>query len=325
MATIYDDLTPEWLVATYLAGVDLTLDDGTPFDSRIFSESIRGAIAYVQHELSILLDTTKIKRERHDMTGKNREAWWQGSLDHRPVKKVTACRLHYGQTPAVDLPTEWVNLFSEIHGFVQLIPTTSTVGTYQFIGGMPSGLNSMGSSYLPGYFEYDYTAGFEVRTGTVNIPVGQTSATVTFTGDPFRVCDYGLTFTLTSPGTGDTGIRVSVSDRDESTFAITLSAAPVAVGGLNIAWKLSTIPDDLRAFVGMKACLLGLDVAGDLLGGAGIASSSISMDGLSQSVNTTSSPENSGYSARSKEFDKQLKVLIPALKAKYNTPNMFAF
>ena len=47
------------------------------------------------------------------------------------------------------------------------------------------------------------------------------------------------------------------------------------------------VPRALRELVGKKAAFGPLNLAGDLLGGAGIASQSIGIDGLSQSFNTT--------------------------------------
>jgi hypothetical protein len=56
---------------------------------------------------------------------------------------------------------------------------------------------------------------------------------------------------------------------------------------------------------------------GDLVGGIAIASKSIGIDGLSQSINTTNSPENAGYSARLRMYEKEIKQDILRLRAKY--------
>ena len=324
MASILDDMTAEWLKATYLAGIDLTLDDGTPFDERIYTDSLKGAFNFVRNELSVQLEAIRIHNERHDASGKQRDTWWFTSLDHRPVQKVTGVRMQYGQTPAADLPVDWINVMSQTHGQIQIVPTTTAVGSFEFIGGVPNGLSNMVGGYLPGYLVFDYIAGFEFRKGTVVIPKGDTSAVVTFGGEPFNVANYALEFALVNPAVGDTGIQVSTDYRDAADFGIDLSAAVAGNDGLTVAWTLSTLPADLRQIVGMVAATLAQLVAGDLIGGAGIASSSLSMDGLSQSINTTSSPENTGYSARVKDLERQIKVLLPALRGKYRMPNLFA-
>lgn len=62
------------------------------------------------------------------------------------------------------------------------------------------------------------------------------------------------------------------------------------------------VPTLVNQAIGMAAALTALTVGGNLVLGAGIASSSISLDGLSQSINTTQSAENSSFSATIKEY-----------------------
>lgn len=79
-------------------------------------------------------------------------------------------------------------------------------------------------------------------------------------------------------------------------------------------FQLGQIPDDIKDMVGMKAALGPLNIAGDLIAGAGVASWSASMDGLSQSVSTTSSATNAGYGARIIQYQKQIDAMMKALK-----------
>lgn len=76
----------------------------------------------------------------------------------------------------------------------------------------------------------------------------------------------------------------------------------------------TSIPNDIREVIGMKAAMGPFNIAGDLLGGAGIASKSLSLDGLSESISTTSSPEFSGYGARINQYIKQIPLHIAAIK-----------
>ena len=78
-----------------------------------------------------------------------------------------------------------------------------------------------------------------------------------------------------------------------------------------------TLPANLKDIVGKFASMGPLNIAGDLLGGAGIASQSISIDGLSQSFNTTSSATNAGYGARLIRYDKEIKDMMPKLRTYY--------
>jgi hypothetical protein len=80
-------------------------------------------------------------------------------------------------------------------------------------------------------------------------------------------------------------------------------------------WKI--IPDDLFKIIVYKAAIPIFDLLGDIVIGAGIASQSLGLDGLSQSVSTTSSAENSAYSSRIKSYQSQIKELMSGLKKKY--------
>lgn len=66
------------------------------------------------------------------------------------------------------------------------------------------------------------------------------------------------------------------------------------------------IPDMVNQAIGLLAAIQALIVGGNLVLGAGIASQSLSLDGLSQSIATTASAENSTYSATIKEYQNLL-------------------
>lgn len=87
-------------------------------------------------------------------------------------------------------------------------------------------------------------------------------------------------------------------------------------------FELGKVPPVIKEVVGMYAALGGLNLAGDLLAGAGVASKSLSIDGLSSSVSTTSSPEFSGYGSRILEYTRALKDKMPALHRFYHGGRM---
>jgi len=74
---------------------------------------------------------------------------------------------------------------------------------------------------------------------------------------------------------------------------------------------------DLLNLVGMLASIQTLAQAGDLILGAGIASQSLSIDSLSQSISSTSSATNAGYGARISEYRKTIKETVTRLKKQY--------
>lgn len=73
-----------------------------------------------------------------------------------------------------------------------------------------------------------------------------------------------------------------------------------------VGFKDGKIPVLINQAIGYIASLQALSIAGNLVLGAGIAGSSLSIDGLSQSVQTTQSAENSAYSATRKEYSSYL-------------------
>ena len=77
------------------------------------------------------------------------------------------------------------------------------------------------------------------------------------------------------------------------------------------------VPPLILDLIGKKASFGPLNIAGDLLGGAGIASQAISVDGLSQSFNTTSSATNAGYGARLIQYGREIKEVLPMLERYY--------
>ncbi len=82
------------------------------------------------------------------------------------------------------------------------------------------------------------------------------------------------------------------------------------------------LPEDILSALGMMASLYVLNPAGDLIAGAGIASKSIGIDALHQSINTTSSATNAGYGARIIQYQKDLKPLLKEIRSEYHGVQM---
>lgn len=104
------------------------------------------------------------------------------------------------------------------------------------------------------------------------------------------------------------------------------SFIPFTVGMYDYApsiWKITykagfeEIPEDLGEYIMKRASIGILQVWGDLIIGAGIANQTISIDGLSQSIGTTQSPEFSGAGARIKNYMDDLKLLEQQLRNTY--------
>lgn len=84
------------------------------------------------------------------------------------------------------------------------------------------------------------------------------------------------------------------------------------------------VPGVIREIAGKVASFGPLNIAGDLVAGAGIAAESLSMDGVAQSVTTTNSSTNAGYGARLLQYRKEIAEQLPRLYTYYHAINAFA-
>lgn len=80
---------------------------------------------------------------------------------------------------------------------------------------------------------------------------------------------------------------------------------------------MTNVPRDILNAVGKLAAIDSMNILGDIAIGAGIASQSLSIDGLSQSINTTQSAENNALSARVRQYLKELDKELPMLRERY--------
>ena len=313
MATIQErGYDIQYLKNTYLLGVDLTLDDGTDYPDQIFSTSIEQASRAVSDELGLVFSPQTFS-ERHDREPNSASAWYPFRSRYRPLIDVEALSIIYGNSSTrAELPKEWAMIPEPMAGQIHIVPTTEGASSYMIAGGLPVilGLGGYNSHlYIPAYFELDYRAGFPLYSGSVTIQAGESSVEV---ATPQKFVDrYEVKAT---------GATVSTKRHDK--FVLSLSAP--AAQDTDITWKIDTLPADIARAVMLKSSLLALDVAGDLIAGAGLAMVSTSMDGLSQNINTTASATNSDYGARVLQFTKEYKELIATLKATYRAMNIAA-
>ena len=318
---IRDIITPDFIKNTYILGVDLTLDDGTPYPDEIFEQAIDSAINMIELELGITIDEFRVKGERHDARVEHRDSWWPFKLDHHPVKSIDSLRIELGNNRSAVLPSSWALLTSGQHGQVNVVATANEVGSFYFTSGVPLLFGDVFNpqAYVPGYFTLDYTAGFHFIDGVAVIPQGETSVEVNL-ATPIEGVKPTVILTV-QDAQGGAGARVRSSGTDS--FTISVTTAP-ATGDMTIAYTLHTVDPLLIKAIGLTAAISPLDIAGDLIAGAGIGSFSVGVDGLSQSIATTASATSAGYGARIISYQKQLKDTIAALKAKYRTINIFS-
>jgi hypothetical protein len=78
------------------------------------------------------------------------------------------------------------------------------------------------------------------------------------------------------------------------------------------------VPRDLLDIVGKSAAISIFDIAGDIaLGQAALASYSLSIDGLSQSIGTTNSATNAAFGARIINYQKEIKTQADQVRTFY--------
>lgn len=318
---IRDLITPQFIKDTYVLGVDLTLDDGSDYPDVIYEQAIDSAINYLELELGITFDPFSVKGERHDGRVENKDAFYPFILDHRPVRSVEGLNITLGNYDAVSMPKEWAVLTSPQHGQTHIIPTAETLGSFFFRSGIPLLFGDVFSpySYVPAYFSVDYEAGFTFVDGTAVIPQGQTSVEVPII-EPLLGVKPTVVLTVTD-AQGGAGARVRASGTHS--FTISVTTAPTT-GDMAISYNLHTVDPALIRAIGLIAALAPLDIAGDLIAGAGVGQFSVGVDGLTQSIATTASATSAGYGARIISYQKQLKDTMGALRAKYRMMNIFS-
>lgn len=82
-------------------------------------------------------------------------------------------------------------------------------------------------------------------------------------------------------------------------------------------FERNRVPDDVKNLIGMRAAMGPLNILGDLVAGAGIASKSVSIDGLSTSTNTMAGAGQGAYAGRINNFNAQIQSELVRMKQFY--------
>lgn len=315
---IFDVITKDFITQVLLTGVRLTDDLGNPYPDSLFENSIRYAVDLIEKELDINFNPHKVKRERHDAWSDHRRKWWGLELDHRPVKSIEKMDITYGNYDPASVPLSWITELEERAGQLALIPSGEQLGTFSYSNAIPLLVDPISNysyyRHVPGYFSLDYTTGHNFIKDTITIPAGVDTFDVAIAEN--LVDKPTISLTITNNGGNVT--KAFISSTEDDKFTIGLDVGGVA--DVTIDYELHTIPAGLIQAIGFVAAALPLDTAGDLIAGAGIGSFSIGVDGLSQSVATTSSATNAGYGAKLISYKTQVKQIINSYKSKYKKP-----
>jgi hypothetical protein len=308
---ITDIITPDFIRNTYMFGVDKTDDDGTDFPDEMFYVAITSAIQVLESELSIVLrDNKTVTAERHDVRSWEGDTYYLKVMDKRPILEITELAIRFAAFQASILPISWAHVVAPKQGQVQIMPGPEGLEGFAFSGGVPIlGIDVLvPREYTPRWLQYSYIAGFEEDlTGTVEVV--KASAIVAGTDTLFTSELHELDFVKIN---GETKRVLAINSDTELVCNTKFADDAVSQTVRYLNYPLAIIDA-----VGLLSSMLPFDTAGDLIIGAGISSLSLSMDGISQSIQTTSGVENSGYGARLIQYRKRLESLLTTLKGAY--------
>jgi hypothetical protein len=316
-------VTPEWLKATYLYGIDLTNDRNEEYPDELWIHSIDSAIAMAEAQFDVVMRANRRAKqvERHDAVDWSKESWNLITTRVRPIVRVNRVGIRYGEREANDLPLPWVVISSAKAGQIQLVPAAESFAGFSYVLGGVSGFELVNYRYMPAWFEVEYEAGWETRlSGSATIVSGSPNVVLANGVDddsavstPEAASELKVGNWLVFDDYPDEVYRVKTITSDTEFSLWTPSSNNITAGSVTVLDYDPLLVD----FVGLMASLLPLDTAGDLIIGAGISSQSLSMDGLSQSISTTSGVENSGYGARAVQYGKRLKEITKQLTRHY--------
>lgn len=320
-ASIFDILTVQWVKDVFLQGIDLTDENGVAFPEELYRSALRSAVDSLEQLLDIVIDPIEVKGERHDMTDRGRQACWPFYLKRRPLNAINAAKMKFGNQYILIMPTVWITSMNDEQSYVHLIPQEEGTATAQQVIIAPS--TFMRYDYMPGWYSFDYTAGFRVYTGTTTFAIAEQSKAVTFSaGEQFKDSGYFCTFSLVGPNAADADIVPYPTDKLDAGMTVKLSRGPA--NALTVRWYITDCASNMRQLIGMRAARPALVAAGNLVLGAGVMSRTTGLDGLSQSTQTTKSAIGGAYAGIIKDHEAQEENILQGLRRKYRSVNFGA-
>jgi len=336
--------------------MDLTDDQAIDYPSEIVSFAMDDAEAWIGTMLDIQVPEIAIVGERHDFSDPQAGWNTFLKVRKTPVKSIQDIKFYVGQTPILQVPDEWPLQVINGQIQIVPSAGTSARYPLQAMSFFQNAYLSAYSNNIPGLYSISYTAGFNIHgtPDTYSVAIAGASNAWTPAADTYP--NGALTITLASAQAADKtftvkgfrkvdgkpldGVKrgakvaanlpetivipagqttVTTDNEWSNILRVEFSGVTgnVTFSGASVDPSVIDCPRDVLGLMGMYASRYLLNIAGDLIAGAGIANKSISFNGVSQSIGTTSSPENSGFSARIKQYESQIKQILPMLRRKY--------
>jgi hypothetical protein len=297
-------MTKEWVAERWLVGVSLKdPTTGEDFPAAIFQHAAQQGREQAEGEFDLVFELTEFE-EPCDLTSWSASSDFLTCLKNKPLASVEEVAFYNGNTKLWVVPPEWIirpaDKFSQIQiksDGVTRPTVTSTFGSY---GANPSyNASGMRVKYTAGYAEVDCGTVIANRDSDKVTGVGTSFKTTCKLGDfvGFDGSEARVVLRIVS----NTELRV---DRPWTYQHGSSGVSPTYETLLRVR-----VQSPILEYAGILAARNILITAGDLVIGAGVASFSRSIDGLSQSIGTTASAENSAYSARIKMLDAQTDII----------------
>lgn len=155
-------LSAEWLVKTYLTGLNLTDDDGNYYPPEVFQMPLKASLSWAESQLGIRIRKTACSA-RLDFSNGTLGDYPPITLPDAKINSVTSVKWKLGNsTEVITWPTDW---FVVRENQLQFVPasTGSTGSNIQSFPLYQLYMAQAGKSNIPGIWEVDYIAGFETE------------------------------------------------------------------------------------------------------------------------------------------------------------------
>ena len=347
--------TPEWLRLAFLPDVKLSDEYGYDLRAEVWEEALAQAREWAQTAIDIEVTPTN-HVERDDMARMGWAEGPIIDLVHKPVLQINSLKMKWGTTPLLDIPSTWIQSYQDGQVQIIPSSGVLNQAQTQALGFFALMVQQyMKGFVIPGMYEVDYDSGYRLEATPFDDPLSVTVTAGARIWIPAKTIHPNGLLTITIPTVQGAdksftvkGCRLSdgkpldgqVRDRDPATpetvvlaqgqtsvttameygsiYSVEIPANMPAVTFTFPAVDASTItlPRDVLGLMGRYAAIHILNIAGDLVAGAGIANKSASIDGASTSVGTTASATNAGYGARIIQYRREIKELLPLIRRK---------
>lgn len=321
-------LTPEWLQARYLQQIPCKDRQGKAFPRSLYLTPIYAAIDGLQKAVGIDLTghADAVCDIRLDSLNWHSEMWYLNDLPWRPIAKMRAFKIQYGNFDPAEIDLSWFVLRDRFNAQfnIMLGPGAFQLPALQTPIGYTTGLGT-GRVLDVGRLRFYYTSGF-----VLNLPAMATVEEGT----------TEVTLTPTTPATGEVATDVVSflkpghyvrfgSDKNVylvvwvDATSLTLDA-PVTTTHTNVTLQGYTYDPVLYETAAMMASIPIMEVIGTFLYGApAVSGKSLSLDAMSQGKSYAVAPGKGPFAALKATYQEAIEKNLAALMRTYDRIRVF--